>query len=79
MATIDSHKTRLIKRILEIPNENVLDSIDNLLDSFSVDAIITTNEIQKKAIFQGIKDIEEGNYYSQEEIDKMDLEWLNGK
>lgn len=79
MASIDTHKTALIKRILEVNNQKILTSIDLFLNNNSSNEIITASVEQKKSILQGIKDIENGNFYSQEEIDKKDLQWLNEK
>lgn len=76
MATIDLYKTRLIQKILEIPNEQMLVSVENFVDSFTKKEIITTDKNQKKAIHQGLEDIKNGNFYTQEEVDKMDMEWL---
>ena len=79
MASIDTHKTALIKRILEVNNQKILTSIDLFLNNNSSNEIITASVEQKKSILQGIKDIKSGNFYSQEEIDKKDLQWLNEK
>jgi uncharacterized protein YjcR len=76
MATIDTHKTRLIQRILEIPSEKILVSIENLIDSYTKKEVVVTNKNQKKAIHQGIEDIKNGDFYTQEEVEKMDSEWL---
>ena len=76
MAAIDLYKTRLIQKILEIPNEQMLVSVENFVDSFTKKEIITTDKNQKKAIYQGLEDIKNGNFYTQEEVDKMDMEWL---
>ena len=76
MATIDTHKTKLIQRILQIPSEKILTSIDNLIDSYTNTEVVTTNKNQKKAIHQGIEDIKNGNFYTQAEVDNMDKEWL---
>ena len=79
MASIDTHKTALIKRILEVNNQKILTSIDLFLNNNSSNEIITASVEQKKSILQGIKDIKSGNFYSQEEIDEKDLQWLNEK
>jgi predicted transcriptional regulator len=80
MIPIDSHKRKIIERIQGIDNERMLVALDNLLNSLNVSEIqYTTTESQKQAILQGINDIDNGNYFTQEEIDRLDLEWLNEK
>ena len=77
MATIDTHKTRIIKRILEIPNDELLISIDTFIDSFTpTSELVPTTTDQKKAIYKGIEDFKNGFIYTQEQVDKMDSEWL---
>ena len=76
MAAIDLYKHRLLQKILEIPHEQMLVSVENFVDSFTTKEIITTDKNQKKAIYQGLEDIKNGNFYTQEEVDKMDMEWL---
>jgi predicted transcriptional regulator len=80
MISIDSHKRKIIERIQGIDNERMLIALDDLLNSLNVSEIkYTTTESQKQAILQGINDIDNGNYFTQEEIDRLDLEWLNEK
>jgi hypothetical protein len=79
MATIEQHKTKLIQRILDIPNEKTLLAIDNLLNSLSTKVSVSTTSNEKKAISKGFSDIEKGEFFSQETIDQMDLQWLKEK
>jgi hypothetical protein len=79
MVTIEQHKTKLIQRILDIPNEKTLLAIDNLLNSLPANPIFSTNVNEKKAITKGISDIKNGDYFSQETIDQMDMQWLKEK
>lgn len=79
MTTIEQHKTKLIQRILDIPNEKTLLAIDDLLNSLSTKVSVSTTSNEKKAIFQGVSDIEKGELFSQETIDQMDLQWLKEK
>jgi predicted transcriptional regulator len=58
----------------------MLVALDDLLNSLNVSEIqYTTTESQKQAILQGINDMDNGNCFTQEEIDRLDLEWLNEK
>jgi hypothetical protein len=78
MTTIETLKKNIIQKIQVIDNEKTLNSIENLLDSLAIGGVLyVTTDHQREAVFQGAKEINEGNYYSQEEIDKMDTEWLN--
>jgi glycosylphosphatidylinositol transamidase (GPIT) subunit GPI8 len=80
MISMDSHKRKIIERIQGIDSERMLTALDDLLNSLNVSEIhYTTTESQKQAIVQGINEIDNGKYFSQEEIDRLDLEWLNGK
>ena len=79
MTTIDTHKTSIIKRILDIQNDNLLTLIDNLLNNFSKQEVVFTNENQKKSILQGLDDINNDVVYTQNEIDKIDMKWLSEK
>jgi predicted transcriptional regulator len=80
MISIDTHKRKIIERIQSIDNERMLVILDDVLNSLNLSEIkYATNDSQKQAILQGIKDIDNGNYFTQEEIDRLDLEWLNGK
>lgn len=80
MTTIDIQKTNLIEKILAIPNSEILLELDSVLNNFmsKQQIIITTND-QKKSIKQGITDIKNGDFFSQTEANKMDLQWLNEK
>ena len=60
-------------------DEKTLLAIDNLLNSLSTKVSVTTTSNEKKAIFQGISEIEKGDFFSQETIDQMDLQWLKEK
>ncbi len=80
METIDIQRKNLIKKILAVPNERILFELDNLLNKFETkyDIVYTSIE-QKKAINQGLADIRKGDFYSEEELDSIDLQWLNEK
>lgn len=80
METIDIQRKNLIKKILAVPNERILFELDNLLNKFETkQEIVYTSIEQRKAINQGLADLRKGDCYSQEELDSIDLQWLNEK
>lgn len=77
MATVEYHKSALIKKITSIDDKEVLKYLETILDDFQEDnSIQTTTDSEKKAINKGIDEIETGDSLSQEEIDSKDLKWL---
>lgn len=80
MEAIDIQKKNLIKKILAVPNERILLELDDFLNTFGAEQeIVYTSVEQKKAINQGLADIKKGDFYSEEELDRTDLQWLNEK
>lgn len=80
MITLDVYKQKLMQQIQIITNEEALTEIDVLISSLlKKEAFYITNSEQKKAILSGLNDFEKGDCFTQEEIDKQDLEWLNEK
>jgi len=70
-------KQELIDKINSTKDENILEEVYRILEvGFEeVDMIVLTNE-QKESIDQGIKDIEEGKYLSNEEANSEIEKWL---
>ena len=73
MATLSSQKSNLLSRISKIENSKMLFTIETFLNTLEDNSIIITSKAEKKAIQNGIDDIENGNFYSQSEIDEMDM------
>ena len=76
MLTIEM-KLELIKKIQSTVDENVLEEVYRILEvgSEEVDMIVL-NEQQKLRIDKGLKDIEEGNFLSNEDANDEIEEWL---
>lgn len=79
MATIDKIRNKLIDKILSIRNKEFLEALDKLI-SFSAsepDVVKLTDE-HKEMLQMSEEDIKFGRLISQEEMEKRNLEWLNG-
>ncbi len=70
-------KQQLIDKINSTKDENILEEVYRILEieTEEVDMIVLTDE-QKESIDKGIKDIEEGNYLSNEEANIEIDRWL---
>lgn len=70
-------KQELIDKIKSITDENILEEVYRIIEvgNEDVDRIMLSNQ-QKESIDLGIKDIEEGNYLSNEEANQEIEEWL---
>ena len=74
-------KEKLIEKILHIDDESILEDIMRMVD-LELDLVgetITLTENQKKFINEGLKDIEEGNLISNEEVKRKSKEWLKNR
>ncbi len=70
-------KQELIDKIKSTQDENILEEIYRILEigTSEPEMIVLSNE-QKNSIDQGIKDIEDGNYLSNEEANRGIDKWL---
>ena len=70
-------KQELIDKIKSTKDENMLEEVYRILEvgTREVDMIVLSSE-QKESIDKGIKDMEEGNYLSNEEANREIEEWL---
>ncbi len=72
-------KSILIHRISEINDVRFLEAIKTILDEKAEDTVLVLTEEQKQEIIQSRKDIKEGLFISNEELDKEIQAWLNSK
>jgi hypothetical protein len=73
-------KHRLIDKILSSKNETLLSRIDQLMESStSEEDEVTLTEEQKRMLKMSDQDIEEGEFISQRELNRDDIEWLREK
>ena len=78
METIDNIRNKLINRILATENIELLNAIDGIFTSTNAEeAIVSLHPAQIKMLEMSEKDIANGDLISEEELDKMDDEWLN--
>ena len=74
-------KEKIIEKIQKIEDESILEGLLEIIDlelDFVGDAV-PLNDEQKSAIDEGLKDIEEGRYFSNEEARKLIDEWMKKK
>ncbi|MGF1638892.1 MAG: hypothetical protein ACFCUU_17590 [Cyclobacteriaceae bacterium] len=71
-------KEKIIEKIQRIEDESILEGLLEVID-LEIDLggeIVQLNDEQKSAIEEGLKDIEEGRTYSNEEARNMVVEWM---
>jgi hypothetical protein len=78
MTTIEL-KRQLIHRITEIDDESFLQAIKTILDSKSQSKILTLADGQRKEIIASKKQIEEGEFIEQADLDKKFNQWQSSK
>jgi predicted transcriptional regulator len=77
MTNIQALKSKLIDRILISKNEKMLSAINDLLASTEDSTLFEFDSHQIEMIQQGEKDIENGDFLTQDELDKSDAKWLH--
>lgn len=76
MTTIQKTKNRLINRILAIKNENLLLAVDTIFETAQPNEILSLTSDQIEMLLMSDLDIASGNLISEEELDKLDTEWM---
>lgn len=76
MTTIELKK-QLINRISEIDDESFLQAIKTILDSKTQSQVITLTKAQRQEIDESKKQIEEGEFIEQDELDQKFNQWKN--
>lgn len=80
MATVDTLRDNIIDKLLTISNREYLSALNQLVENSSVDkGLVNLTKEQITLLQLSDKDIEAGRMISQDELDKNDLEWLQGK
>lgn len=77
MEGIEILKNNIIERILSSRNEKLLEAINSILDSTTSNDTIPLSKDQVEMLSMSDNDIENGDFMSQEELDKLDSEWLS--
>ena len=77
MTTVDNIRNSIIDKLLTISNKDYLKALDQLINKSSVDKDkIHLSEDQILMLNMSDDDIKNNRVFSQEELDKSDLEWL---
>jgi hypothetical protein len=80
MATVDTLRNNLIDKLFTISNKEYLLALNQLVESSTIDnSAVKLSEEQILMLQLSDKDIKSGKLLSQEQLDKNDLEWLEGK
>lgn len=74
MTTLELQE-QLISKIQTITDEDVLKGVLSLLE-FETDEIYILNEEQQQAIAKARHQVDNGQFYTNEEVDKLTEEWL---
>jgi hypothetical protein len=78
MTTIEL-KRILIHRIAEINDETFLTAIKTILDSKSQSQVLNLSQNQRYEIIESKKEIEQGFFIDQSELDKDSNKWLSAR
>lgn len=77
MNGVDKIRNNLIDKLLTISNKEYLSALYDLVNQSAVqDDIVQLSEAQILMLNMSDEDIEHGRVVSQDDLDKMDLEWL---
>jgi hypothetical protein len=80
MATVDTLRNDLIDKLLTISNKDYLLALNKLIENTPInDVKVRLTEEQMILLQLSDNDIKNGKLISQAQLDKNDLEWLQGK
>jgi hypothetical protein len=72
-------KERLIEKIQQSDNEALLDEVSRLMDAETEDAAVyELNDAPKQAIATAQQQVQQGEYLTDEQVNKEIDEWLKG-
>lgn len=78
MATLDKIRNGLISKILAIRNKDLLQALDKIVSSSSIDnEVVELSLEQREMLEMSEEDIKDGRLISQDQMNKRNLEWLN--
>ena len=76
LITLDDLKTILHQRITKINDQKILSAMITLLDVEPEETIYITSKEQKAKIMEGREQIEQGNFFTNKQVEKEIDEWL---
>jgi hypothetical protein len=80
METVDTLRNDLIDKLLSISNKEYLLALNQLIENSAIGKeLVNLSEEQILMLQLSDRDIEAGKLISQEQLDKDDMEWLQGK
>ena len=74
--TTEKLKENLINSIRGTDNQFILEDLQRLLDFELDNEIYITNEAQRAAIEEGLRDIENGRVFTNEQVNEQTNKWL---
>lgn len=70
-------KEKLVSKISTIEDNSIIESISRAHDlEIESSGIYKTDDLEKKAIDEGVSDIDEGKYYTDQEVKAKMSSWL---
>lgn len=79
MTTADNIRNSIIDKLLTISNKDYLSALYQLVNTSKVnDDIVQLSETQLLMLNMSEEDLKHNRLVSQEDLDKLDLEWLKG-
>ena len=76
MTTIQTTKNRLISRILATKNEDLLAAMEIIFANTQQSETVSLTSEQIEMLLMSELDIASGNLISEEELDKLDNQWM---
>lgn len=76
MTTIQTTKNRLISRILATKNEDLLAAMETIFANTQQSETVSLTSEQIEMLLMSELDIASGNLISEEELDKLDNQWM---
>lgn len=77
MTALEIIKSSLIEKILASKNEQILETLDQMLDSSNENDIVTFTQDQSEILNLSETDITLGNLISEADLNKRDAKWLS--
>lgn len=77
MSNLETIKHNLIDKILASSNEKILTAINNILETNDKKGLVTLSTEQIKILEMSINDISNGDFISEDELEKSDSKWMN--
>lgn len=76
MSQVDVLRNGIIEKLLAISNKDYLRALYHLIDNKQEDDLVLLSEEQILMLKLSERDIQEGKFISQKDLDKNDLKWL---